>query len=150
MPQSPHENPKEPNRTCGRAWRVRRSAEFRLIYGQRCAASTGSIVVHVRRNKLAIARLGLTVSRKVGCAVVRNHWKRRMREAFRLGRDSLPKGIDYVVTVRGSGDPPALAWFSENLLHTAIRAAKRLENPRSHRGGSGRRHRGKEKQTKKK
>ncbi len=50
-------------------------------------------------------RLGLTVSRKVGGAVVRNRVKRRVREWFRHSRKALPAGVDLVVIARrGAGE----------------------------------------------
>ena len=45
-------------------------------------------------------RLGVTVSRKVGGAVVRNRVKRRVREWFRRSRQKLRSGIDVVVIGR--------------------------------------------------
>jgi ribonuclease P protein component len=51
------------------------------------------------------ARLGLTVSRKVGNAVQRNRAKRLIREWFREGGCSLPAGSDVVVIARaGAAD----------------------------------------------
>lgn len=44
--------------------------------------------------------MGLTLSRKVGNAVRRNRWKRRIREIFRRNKDEFPKGYDFVVIVR--------------------------------------------------
>lgn len=46
------------------------------------------------------ARLGITVTRKVGTAVVRNRAKRLVREAFRHLPGLLPDGVDMVVIVR--------------------------------------------------
>jgi ribonuclease P protein component len=49
-------------------------------------------------------RLGLTVSRRVGPAVVRSRVKRRIREAFRTRRELLPAAADVVVIARpGAG-----------------------------------------------
>ena len=47
-------------------------------------------------------RLGITMSRKVGGAVVRNRIKRRVREWFRRSRPKLRSGIDVVVIGRSA------------------------------------------------
>lgn len=73
--------------------------------------------MYARPRPTGNARLGLSVSRRVGNAVVRGHWKRRLREAFRRVRNRLPPAIDMVVVVRGSGPP-----------HVGAAAAARVEN----------------------
>ena len=65
-------------------------------------------------------RLGITVTKRIGNAVVRNRWKRRLREAFRQVRGSLPSGNDFVIVVR-SGEPPAGATGARE-METAIAA----------------------------
>ena len=63
---------------------------------QRQSASNGFLVLYVAPNDLGKTRLGLIVSRKCGNAVVRNSWKRALREAFRLSYLDLPVGYDLV------------------------------------------------------
>jgi ribonuclease P protein component len=62
------------------------------------------LVVHVPRGEDAPARLGITVTRKIGIAVVRNRVKRAVREAFRRERSAFAGGVDLVVIARdGAG-----------------------------------------------
>ena len=46
-------------------------------------------------------RLGITVTRRVGKAVIRNRLKRSVREVFRRQRAALPEKLDVVVIARG-------------------------------------------------
>ena len=77
--------------------RIRRQSEFDLVYSSRTFAADNVLVAKATRNGLEVTRVGLSVSRKVGNAVVRNRWKRVIREAFRKQRLTLPKGIDLVI-----------------------------------------------------
>ncbi len=70
-------------------------------------------------------RIGLSVSRKVGSAVVRNRWKRLLREAFRLSRERLPDGIDLVVIPR-QGVEPELGELMESLPRLAAKLARKF------------------------
>ncbi|MCE9525321.1 MAG: ribonuclease P protein component [Planctomycetales bacterium] len=76
---------------------LRKDAHFQRVYAARVYAADDVLVVNGCENGLAHPRLGLSVSRKVGNAVVRNAWKRRIREAFRLACEVLPAGVDFVV-----------------------------------------------------
>src|SRR5258708_1297146 len=80
-----------------REYRLRTQAEFDRVYATKVYAADEVLVLNAAASELDHARLGLSVSRKVGNAVVRNAWKRRIREAFRLTRPQLPVGIDLVV-----------------------------------------------------
>ena len=68
------------------------------------AASRNFVVLAAwRPNELASegARLGITVTRRVGKAVTRNRVKRQVRECFRRRRRLLDEGLDVVVIARG-------------------------------------------------
>jgi len=51
-------------------------------------------------NGLGFTRLGITVSSKVGNAVVRTRIRRKLREVFRKRRGELPVGLDVVIIAR--------------------------------------------------
>ncbi len=85
----------------GRGLRLHGQREFAGVLGARCRKVVGAMAVCGRPNGLGYSRLGLSVSRRVGGAVVRVRVKRMLREAFRLGRGGWPVGYDWVVVVRG-------------------------------------------------
>lgn len=60
--------------------------------------------MYARKNPFDLSRLGLTLSRKVGNAVTRNRYKRRLREIFRTNKTEIPHAYDYVVIVRRPRD----------------------------------------------
>jgi ribonuclease P protein component len=106
-------------------YRIQRGSDFRRAYQRRCSAADQQIVVFGHPNGLSHPRLGLSVSRRVGGAVVRNRWKRLLREAFRLTRSQLPQGIDLIVVPR-PGVEPGLELLTDSLPRLAGRVAKKM------------------------
>lgn len=95
------------------ARRIRKRPEFQEIQAQGRRVTTPHFVLLVYARAVAQsaipARLGVTVSRKVGTAVVRNRAKRLVREAFRATRDLWAPGVDLVVIVRKAAHGLGLA-----------------------------------------
>jgi ribonuclease P protein component len=105
--------------------RVRRQSEFDRVYDGNFFAADDVLVVKATRNGLDVTRLGLSVSRKIGNAVVRNRWKRRIREAFRKQRPDLPTGLDLVVRPK-KGAACHYAAIYRSIPRLAVRLDKKL------------------------
>lgn len=89
-----------------RGWdRLRRADEFQRVRqaGRRLRAETFDAYV-LRRSDDRGPRLGIAASRKVGSAVIRNRWKRIVREYVRLHAGALG-AVDLVIVPRTT--PPA-------------------------------------------
>ena len=82
------------------AVRIVRSADYRAIYKTGGKIHSSNFVLFSRRNVLGYSRLGITVSRKVGGAVVRNRTKRLFREIFRRSLNQIPSPFDMVVNAK--------------------------------------------------
>ena len=80
--------------------RLLASAEFKRVYERGVYRNDRTLVLNICSNGLGHNRLGLSISKQVGNAVVRNRWKRRIREAFRCSQQDCPEGVDIVVRSR--------------------------------------------------
>ena len=72
---------------------------FRRLYATKGFAGP-HLVLYVRRNRTNENRVGITVSKKLGKAHVRNRARRRLREVYRLNEAMFQSGWDIVVVAR--------------------------------------------------
>ncbi len=70
------------------------------MYAEGTKQVAPSFVMFTRPNGLEYPRLGITATRRLGNAVVRNRARRLVREAFRSRWDGFAAGYDYVVVAR--------------------------------------------------
>ena len=79
---------------------VKENYEFRRIYRKGKSAVSPQLVIYCQRNRRGHSRLGVSVSTKLGCAVVRNRVRRRIREIYRLIKAKMLPGYDLIVVAR--------------------------------------------------
>jgi len=68
---------------------IKENRAFKRMYAKAKSVVTPSMVVYCRRGRFGKNRLGVTVSTKLGGAVVRNRARRRLREVFRLAQPAV-------------------------------------------------------------
>lgn len=109
--------------------RLLRPAEFTRVYAVRRSVARGPLVLYAaaRSEPGGRPRLGLSVSRRIGNAVRRNLWKRRLREAFRRVQGKLDPHCDYIIVVR-SGKPHAGSDHERQTERMIIELAVRVAN----------------------
>ena len=80
---------------------IKENRTFRRMYSKGRSAVTPFLVLYCRPNGRDHNRLGVTVSTKLGGAVVRNRARRRLREVYRLAQPVMAQGYDVVLVARG-------------------------------------------------
>ena len=90
-------------------YKLRKNAEFRLVYKKGKSYANNLLVLYVFPNKknkddnnIPYNKLGISVSKKVGNSVVRSRSKRLIYEAYRLNYHELKPGYDYVFVARSA------------------------------------------------
>ena len=116
--------------------RLKKRAEFLAVASKGAKAPMPGLVMQLMpRADDAPFRVGFTVTKKVGNAVVRNRTKRRLREAVRLGLDAEAyRGCDMVVIGR---DRTAARPFTDLLADVRRAAAKACQAAASADAGKG-------------
>lgn len=107
--------------------RLLKPDQFAAVIRRGQYAADGLLVVSVLPNDHPHSRLGVTIPRRTGSAVVRNRWKRYVREAFRLSQHRLPQGFDIVVRPKKGAEPASgpISASLPRLVQLAVRRSRR-------------------------
>ena len=96
--------------------RILRPGEFRELYREGTRYSVGEFLLFVKNGYEGPPRLGLSVSRRIGTATIRNRIKRYVREVFRTHKGELKCGTKMIVVARPGSDQLNFAQCREKVL----------------------------------
>ena len=94
---------------------------FQRLYHTKGVAD-GYLVLYARKNRTGSNRVGITVSKKLGKAHVRNRVRRRIREVYRLNEEQFQPGWDIVVVARSKSVDAEFSRLTKSYLSLARKA----------------------------
>ncbi len=115
--------------TLPKAARLRTDREYRDVVHKGGRASTPHFTVYRDDRAKGGAKVGVSVGKRVGNAVVRNRLKRLLREFCRLNPGVFPDGSRTAIVARKALEAPGLAGISDELLPAILRRWGKKEGP---------------------
>ncbi len=94
---------------------------FQRLY-RTSGQANGFLVIYARKNRSAANRVGITVSKKLGKAHIRNRVRRRLREVYRLNEARFAPGWDIVVVARSRAIKASFEQLTKAYLSAAEKA----------------------------
>jgi ribonuclease P protein component len=111
--------------------RIRERREFTELFNNAGRTHSSHLILFRRSNSRQCARVGITASRKVGGAVVRNRIKRLIREYYRQHKADFVPGFDYSLVVKRSFSRLSRG-AAEDELRVILAKSARPKSPPQH------------------
>jgi ribonuclease P protein component len=80
--------------------KLRKTKEYATVYRRGEKIYGKYVLLFFMPNQQEISRFGVVTTKKVGNAVIRNKWRRRIKEIVREYGDDLQSGYDIIVLAR--------------------------------------------------
>lgn len=107
-----------------RTHRLTNRDDFKKVYRRGKSVANRQFVVYSfpRRNEEPF-RMGVSISKKIGNAVVRNRLKRQLKEIVRLRKDEIADGYDFIIIVRKGALSLDYHAMEKSVFHVLRRAS---------------------------
>ncbi|MGM0843337.1 MAG: ribonuclease P protein component [Bacillota bacterium] len=107
--------------------RVKKNNEFQEVFKKGTSIANRQFVVYkLRKDDQQLFRIGLSVSKKIGNAVVRNQVKRYIRQVFLELKDEVKNQYDYVIIARKPAADMDFHEIKKSLIHV-LKKSKALD-----------------------
>ncbi|MCP8971212.1 ribonuclease P protein component [Ectobacillus ponti] len=112
--------------------RVKKNDEFQAVFQRgKSQANRQFVLYQLDKPEQTHFRIGLSVSKKVGNAVVRNRIKRMIRQVFTELKDEIDSGKDFVIIARKPCAEMDYEQIKQSLLHVLQRSGIKVRRDRS-------------------
>ncbi|KMT58274.1 ribonuclease P protein component [Paenilisteria newyorkensis] len=112
-----------------KAYRIKKDDEFQRVFKKGKSFANRQFVVYIfKREDLAHFRIGLSVSKKIGNAVVRNRIKRCIRQSFHELNEQIDSGYDYIIIARKPAANMDFHEIKKSLMHV-LKLSRVLKQP---------------------
>lgn len=108
--------------------RVKKNSEFQEVFKKGTSIANRQFVVYrLKKEEQKFFRIGLSVSKKIGNAVVRNQVKRYIRQVFLELKDDVKDQYDYVIIARKPAADMDFHEIKKSLIHV-LKKSKVLDS----------------------
>lgn len=99
-------------------FRIKKNKQFQLAFREgKSFANRQLVIYYVERPEQSHFRIGLSVGKKIGNAVVRNRIKRYLRQAFQELENEIPGSHDIVIIARKPASEMGFKEIKKSLIH---------------------------------
>ncbi|QQE74460.1 ribonuclease P protein component [Brevibacillus composti] len=106
-----------------RSHRLRKNEHFQEVFQKGSSAANKQFVLYsCKQEGQAAFRAGISVSKKIGNAVIRNRVKRKVREAISRLERAIPPDMDVVIIARPGVEDMSVDDIEQSLIHVMKRA----------------------------
>lgn len=105
-----------------KAYRIKKNKEFQYVF--KCGKSFANrqlVMYYIEKQEQTHFRIGLSVGKKIGNAVTRNHIKRCLRQSFHELEDRITAPIDIVIIARNPTKDMSCTEIKKSLIHVLSR-----------------------------